>query len=120
MIISSWNIKGLNNPLKQHEVICLMKKNKVDVCGFPETKMLSSRVACMQQLRSSTRSFFSNADIISTTRIILFWNPVTVKVDLLDSSTQGLHLSVSSLISQYSFMVTFVYGFNTIIARRSL
>jgi len=39
---------------------------------------------------------------------------------LLASSAEGLHLSVRSLISQFSFMVTFVYGFNTMIARRSL
>ena len=69
---------------------------------------------------SSTGSFFSNVDIVGTARIVMFWNPATVKVHLLDSSAQGLHLSVSSLISQYSFMVTFVYGFNTIVARRSL
>jgi hypothetical protein len=97
-----------------------MKKNKVDVCGFLETKMLSFKVACMQQLRLKHWKFSSNADIAGTARVIVFWNPATVKVDLLDSSTQGLHLSVSSLIFQYNFMVTFVYGFNTIIARRSL
>jgi len=33
---------------------------------------------------------------------------------------QALHFSVSSLISQFSFMITFVYGFNTISARWSL
>ena len=51
---------------------------------------------------------------------MVFWNPFTVKVDLLGSSAQALHLSETCLISQISFMVTFVYGFNTISARRSL
>jgi exonuclease III len=40
MIISSWNIKGLNNPLKQHEVVRLMKKYKMDICGLREIKIL--------------------------------------------------------------------------------
>jgi hypothetical protein len=51
---------------------------------------------------------------------VVFWNPATVKVNLIASSAQALHFSVSSLISQSSFMITFVYGFNTISARRSL
>ena len=51
---------------------------------------------------------------------MVFWNPATVKVNLIASSAQALHFSVSSLISQSSFMITFVYGFNTISARRSL
>jgi hypothetical protein len=62
----------------------------------------------------------SNADVTRTARIVVFWNPSIVKVDLLASSTQALHISVTCLISQISFMATFVYGFNTISARRSL
>jgi len=44
VIIYSWNIRGLNNPLKQHEVVSLMKKHKIDMCGLLETKLLASRV----------------------------------------------------------------------------
>ena len=51
---------------------------------------------------------------------MVFYNPATVKLNLLASSAQSLHFSVTSLISQVSFMLTFVYGFNTIAARRSL
>jgi hypothetical protein len=51
---------------------------------------------------------------------MVFCNPATVKLDLLASSAQAIHFSVTSLISQYNFMLTFVYGFNTISARRSL
>jgi len=99
MIISSWNIKGLNNPLKQHEVVRLMKKYKMDICGLRETKILSSRFACMHKFRLTDWKFFTNVDVASTARIVVFWNPATVKVDLLESSAQGLHLSVNSFIS---------------------
>jgi exonuclease III len=47
MKIYCWNVRGLNNPLKQHEVVSLMKKNKLDVCGFVETKLASSAVSFM-------------------------------------------------------------------------
>lgn len=42
MLVHYWNVRGLNNPLKQYEVVNLMKKNKVDVCGLVETKLTSS------------------------------------------------------------------------------
>ena len=120
MIIHSWNIKGLNNPLKQHEVVSLMKKHRMDVCDLLETKLSSSRVACIHRLWLMHWHYYTNADTASTARIVVFWNPTTVQVDLIASSAQALHLYVSSLISQYSFRISFVYGFNTISARRAL
>ena len=120
MIIYSWNIRGMNNPLKQHEVVSLMKKKKMDVCGLLESKMLPARVASMHKLRLKHWQYISNADMAHTARIVVFWNPDTVHVDLLASSAQALHLSITCLISQFQFKATFVYGFNTITARRPL
>ena len=120
MVIYSWNIRGLNNPLKQYKVVSLMKKHKMDMCGLLETKLTSSRVACMHRLRLRYWQYLTNADATSTARIVVFWNLATVKVNLIASFEQALNFFVSSLISQFSFMITFVYGFNTISARRSL
>ncbi|KAJ6874155.1 hypothetical protein NC651_032856 [Populus alba x Populus x berolinensis] len=53
-------------------------------------------------------------------RIIVFWNPETVKVDMLHFSAQGIHVMVTSLVQQFYFTATFIYGFNTITARRDL
>lgn len=53
-------------------------------------------------------------------RIVFVWNPASVTVELLDVSEQGLHVSISCLISQLRFVATFVYGLNTISARRCL
>ena len=97
-----------------------MKKHRMDVCGLLETKLSSSRVTGMHRLRLRHWKYFTNADASSTARIVVFWNPATVYVELIESSAQALHLFVSSLISQYSFMISFVYGFNTISVRRAL
>ena len=51
---------------------------------------------------------------------MVFWNPSTVTVDIHACSAQAIHLSVHSLISQFHFKVTFVYGYHSIAARRSL
>jgi hypothetical protein len=97
-----------------------MKKHKMDVCGLLETKMSFSKVAFMHRFWLKHWKVFSNAGAAPNARIILFWNPSTVLVDPIDSSTQGLHVRITCLISQSSFMATFVYGFNTVIVRRSL
>ncbi|KAJ6370145.1 hypothetical protein OIU76_028422 [Salix suchowensis] len=56
----------------------------------------------------------------SSARIVVFWNPSTIMVDLVDCSSQGIHVVLRSLGSQISFHVTFVYGLHTIVARRDL
>nr|TKS08441.1 hypothetical protein D5086_0000103220 [Populus alba] len=96
-----------------------MKKNKIDVCGLLETKMLPARVASMHKLRLKHWQYLSNADIAHMARIVVFWNPDTVHVALLASSVQAIHISITCLISQFSYNA-FVYGFNTITARRPL
>ncbi|KAJ6874257.1 hypothetical protein NC651_032927 [Populus alba x Populus x berolinensis] len=37
-------MRGLNSPLKQHEMARLMQKHKFDVCGLLETKLVSSKL----------------------------------------------------------------------------
>ena len=39
---------------------------------------------------------------------------------MLHSSAQGIHVMVTSLVQQFCFAATFIYGFNTIAARRGL
>jgi len=120
MKIYCWNVRGLNSPLKQHEVVSLMKKNKLDVCGLVETKLTSSAVSFMHKLRLRNWRFLSNVAATDTARILVFWNPSTIKVELIDLTAQGLHVIISSLLNHCSFTATFVYGYNTIIAHRAL
>ncbi|KAJ6300775.1 hypothetical protein OIU76_021548 [Salix suchowensis] len=85
-----WNVRGLNSPLKQHE------------------------------FRLKRWKFLTNVVASSATRIVILRNPSIVKVDFVDSSAQGVHVVISSLMSQVSFHVTFVYGLHTIVDRRDL
>jgi hypothetical protein len=39
---------------------------------------------------------------------------------MLHFSTQGIHVQITSLVQQFSFTATFIYGFNTITVRRAL
>lgn len=39
MKISSWNIRGFNDTLKQQEVVAFIRENKLDILGLMETKI---------------------------------------------------------------------------------
>ena len=92
----------------------------MDVCGLVETKLASSAVSFMHKFRLRNWEFLSNVSATNNARILVFWNPSTVKVELIDFTAQGLHVNISSLVNQYTFVATFVYGYNTVIARRAL
>ncbi|KAJ6352919.1 hypothetical protein OIU76_002021 [Salix suchowensis] len=109
------NIVGLNSPLKQHEVVNLMKKKKVDVCGLLENKMSSSNVESMQKLRWKHWKLLTNVAMSSSPKIVIFWNPSTVMVDLVDCSSQGIYVVLRCLVSHISFHVTFVYGLHMLL-----
>ena len=62
MIIYSWNIRGLNNPLKQHEVVSLMKiqsafqQDRDNKSLFEQDKALRSKLS---SLKFAEHQFFS-------------------------------------------------------------
>jgi exonuclease III len=86
MFVYYWNVRGLNSPLKQYEVAGLMKGKMFDVCGLLETKLSSAKVACMYKLRLKSWQFVSNAEAVIYARIVVFWNPDIVKVEMLHFS----------------------------------
>ncbi|XP_074319198.1 uncharacterized protein LOC141656267 [Silene latifolia] len=84
MIISSWNIRGFNDPIKQHEVRGYLSRNKVEVFGLLET----------------------------TVKIWVFLD--TIRVTLISSygHDQLVHLELLHHISNKVIHVSFVYGSN--------
>jgi hypothetical protein len=120
MLLFSWNVRGLNSPLKQHELVRLMQKHRFDVCGLLETKLVSSKLQFMHRFRLKRWKLVSNVEVAGTARVIVLWNPSTVHVDVLDSSSQFIHVSIRCLSSHLTFAASFVYGYNTISGRRSL
>ena len=86
MLLFNWNVKGLNSPLKQHELVCLMQKHNFDVCGLLETKLVSSKLQFMHRFRLKRWKLVSNVKAAGTAKIVVLWTPSTVHVDLLDFS----------------------------------
>ena len=120
MNILCWNIRGLNSPLKQHEVAILLKKKRVDVCALVEAKLSELKIEQMGRFRLKRWKIASNATASSSARIVLIWNPDTTSVEVLHNSDQAINVKIKSLINQIEIHACFVYGFNTIIECRVL
>ncbi|XP_011004865.1 PREDICTED: uncharacterized protein LOC105111252 [Populus euphratica] len=86
----------------------------------PPPLYVNSQLEYQRKFRLAKWKMLTNAAAAPTARIVVLWNPTTVQVDLIGYSAQGLHVFISSLVSQFRFYATFVYGFNTVLARRSL
>ena len=120
MNLLCWNIRGLNSPLKQHEVAALLKKNKVDICALVEAKINRSKIEKLRSFRLKNWKIISNARGSAGARIVLIWNPDSVALDVLHSSDQAIDVKITSLVDHKQFSACFVYGFNSIVQRREL
>ena len=61
MIISCWNIRGLNQPSKQTEVAKFIYENNIDVLGLTETKVRQVNEAFIKQKCFNHWDFITNS-----------------------------------------------------------
>ncbi|XP_057950976.1 uncharacterized protein LOC131145808 [Malania oleifera] len=120
MKIITWNIRGFNSPLKQNGVINLMKKNKVDIFCILETKLSSENLEKLMNKKFSTWRQANNFEQHSAGRILVLWNSQKVQSQILGSKDQVIHCKVTCSVTSKCFAVSFVYGFNSIVARSPL
>ncbi|KAL9665350.1 hypothetical protein QQ045_020769 [Rhodiola kirilowii] len=81
--IEAWNIRGMNNPYKKSEVLCWIKKYKLDMVALLEVKLQENKWAeavtrCSPD--DSWKAEFSTIDG-GWARILLFWNRATIKIN---------------------------------------
>ena len=60
MIISSWNIRGLNRTNKQREVVQLIQNHSIDVMGITETKIKVGKQDTIQFKMLPNWDFYTN------------------------------------------------------------
>ncbi|XP_074320099.1 uncharacterized protein LOC141656908 [Silene latifolia] len=120
MIISSWNVRGMNGPLKQQEVLGFPSSYKVDCGVIIETHVKKDFSGFIHRKISKKYKLSTNYDMHSGGRLWVLWNPATVQVQVLDSGAQFLHCSLLHITSQQMVMVTFIYAFNRAVERMEL
>jgi hypothetical protein len=120
MIIGCWNVRGLNQPLKQHGIREFLSKNKVDIMGLLETKLNKSTLERMMVNRLKNWKVIDNFHTHQGGRIAIIWNPQRVDIRMVDCTEQVIHCETLSLCSQEQICISCVYGHNNLAKRRGL
>lgn len=117
--LSSWNSRGLNNPIKQGEVRKFINSHRLSLMGIVESKLrLENMVASMKKSLPAGWDYVYNIGLGSVARIIVAWDTQGPKVNVLASSDQIMLLSV--MVDSRTFALSVVYGFNQAASRRQL
>jgi hypothetical protein len=90
--MASWNIRGLNRPLKQKEVRKLVVDNHLSVCAILESHVDVSNLYKVCGTVFKGWDWTSNgACCLKGTRIILGWDASVLDVMVLNQSEQVIH-----------------------------
>ncbi|XP_022008951.1 uncharacterized protein LOC110908334 [Helianthus annuus] len=119
--IASWNIRGLNWPLKQKEVYQIVAENHLTVCAILESHVEVSKLSKVCCGVFKKWDWTSNGGICNKgTRIIVGWNDDIVDLMVLAQSDQVMHVQLRSKIDSKMFFCSFVNAKNTYQERRVL
>ena len=120
MLISCWNIRGLNQPQKRREVDRLIHVLKIDVFGIVETKVRLSNQDMVNNHMISHWQFVTNCQADSVGRIWAGWNPEKIILTVLTITSQLIHVKIESLDLSVAFVASFIYGLHSSQDRRPL
>ena len=120
MLIGCWNIRGLNQPQKQKEIVRLIQEFKLDVIGIIETKVKISNQDKINSNMIPSWKYVTNCQVDTIGRIWIGWNPDKIKLSVLHNTNQIMHVQIENLDLSISFHASFIYGLHTIPERRLL
>ncbi|XP_022847501.1 uncharacterized protein LOC111370020 [Olea europaea var. sylvestris] len=120
MKLAFWNIRGMNSPLKQNGIREFIKQRCIDIMGILETKLGDQKL--MRILRNKFDGFMyvNNFGTHRAGRILILWNPSKAFLDVMEVYPQIIHCKATCKVTSYTFLVSFVYGFHTVVNRRPL
>ncbi|KAK9689166.1 hypothetical protein RND81_09G040100 [Saponaria officinalis] len=110
-MITAWNVRGLNVPLRQHEIKEFLAKHKVVVAGLLETRV---KIANSNKIMNKFLRYrcVGNYSAHYNGRIWVLWQESLVALDVLQVHDQLVHCKVLLRQSNLSIFVKFVYGHN--------
>ena len=117
---ASWNIRGLNDPLKQKEVHSFLESHALDFVCILETRVRPSKKDRIFNSILPGWRLFHNYDHALLGRIWICGNPEKVSIDVIHSMDQAMLCHITALKDNYSFRCSAVYASNNYIDRRVL
>ncbi|KAK9682101.1 hypothetical protein RND81_10G050400 [Saponaria officinalis] len=112
MIISTWNIRGLNDPSKQLEIGAFLLHHKVDLVGILETRVREHNGLRVQRsIFSHTWKLVSNYQCHDNGRIWVAWRSSRVHLEVIGVYDQLLWCLVKN--NGVVFYLAVIYGLNS-------
>ena len=91
MLVSFWNIRGFNKPLKHNGVLDHIRKNKVAVMGILETKLKKQSIKDIVRRKFRSWQVTDNFQHNPNGRILIMWKEDKVGLKIVESSDQVIH-----------------------------
>lgn len=120
--MASWNVRGLNSPLRQRELKDFIKITNIGLIGLLEVKIRESNFKRITSRLFRNWKTLHNSLTNSVSRILLAWNPNLFQGKLLHCTDQSITASFTLLSSKGNeeIILTAVYGYNERSNRREL
>lgn len=112
MNIACWNVRGLNKPLRQREVVCFLRSNNVALVGLLETRVKQNKAGNARKLFGPTWQFVNNYSSAINGRIWVGWDASRVSFQPLSDTDQVLHGYFTDHADSFHVFVSFIYGAN--------
>ncbi|XP_039045257.1 uncharacterized protein LOC120184986 [Hibiscus syriacus] len=117
MIISFWNVRRLNNPLKQGQVLRRAAQNNVDILCLLETRVKAEKSANILATSFENWNVLTNYEFAVNGRIWFLWRN-GLDFSLCNATDQSI--TVKGRFKNVPFIITAIYGSNNGITRRQL
>ncbi|XP_039011862.1 uncharacterized protein LOC120140951 [Hibiscus syriacus] len=117
MILSLWNVRGINNPHKQARVLKRASLNNVDILCLLETRVRADKAKDIFDSTLANWNVSSNYEHATNGRIWILWKKC-LDLSIIHASDQTI--STKGFFLGSLFFVTVVYGSNDAITRRHL
>ncbi|XP_073291645.1 uncharacterized protein [Primulina huaijiensis] len=85
-----------------------------------ESKLDTIALDKLRRIRFSCMKVAHNFLLNNKGRIMVLWNPNKIRLDVIATTEQSMHVKIQCLLTDKVFCTSFVYGFNTIVQRRTL
>lgn len=115
----TWNVRGLNQPFKQKEVLLFLRKNKIYLFGCLEARIKEGKAKPILFKFAKEWNHCCNYPYGTNGRIWLLWKK-HINVQVLQVHEQYIHCEVANLTSNFRAKVTVVYARNEVNIRSLL
>ncbi|XP_056698287.1 uncharacterized protein [Spinacia oleracea] len=120
MNICTWNIRGLNEPLKANEVRRFLNNHSIHVVALLETRVRLGNKEKVQKRFGGVWTWFCNYPHSPKGRIWVGWRTADVDLQILSSSSQNVHCWIHTKDHRFSSFFTAVYGLHSVGHRQAL